>query len=58
MWLCMKLHDMEHGCIVYTELTETAAVLHGTSHVTTKQYCKYTNSVDIQKRAIKSQSLI
>ena len=25
--------DMVHGCMVYTECTETAAVLHGTSHV-------------------------
>ena len=28
--------------------------LRGTSHVTTKQHCKYATSVDIQKRAIKS----
>ena len=31
---------------------ETAAILRGTSHVTTKQRCKYTTSVDIKKRAV------
>ena len=35
------------GYIVHTECVEMAAVLHGTSHVTTKQrFCGY--SVDIQ----------
>ena len=42
---------MVHGCMVYTERAETAAVSRGTS-------CKYTTSVDIQKRAIKSYSLM
>ena len=40
---------MVHGCIVYTERAETAAVSHGTSHVATQQRCKYTTWVDIQK---------
>ena len=48
MWLCMKWRDMAHGCMMYTERAEMAAVLRGTSHVTTKQRCKYTTSVDIQ----------
>ena len=26
MWLCMKGRDMVHGCMVYTERTEMAAV--------------------------------
>ena len=39
---------MVHGCMVYTERAETTAVSRGTSHVTTKQRCKYTNSVGIQ----------
>ena len=34
--------------MVYTEYAEMAAVLHGTSHGTTKQRSKYTTSVDIQ----------
>ena len=42
-----------HGCMVYTERAATAAVSHGTSHVTTEQRCKYTTSVaDIQNSAI------
>ena len=55
---CMKCCDMVRGCMVYTEQAETAAVSHGTSHVTTKQCWKYTTSVDIQKYAIKGQLLI
>ena len=46
----MALHeviDVVHGCMVYTEHAQKAAVSHGTSHVTTKQHCKYTTSVDI-----------
>ena len=39
---------MVRGCMVYTQRAETAAVSRGTSHVTTKQRCKYTTSVDIQ----------
>ena len=50
----MKWRDVVHGCMVYTERAEMAAVSHGTSHVTVKERCKYTTSVDIQKRAIKS----
>ena len=47
-WLCMKWCDVVHGCMVYTECTETAAVSCGTCHVTTKQRCWYTTLVDIQ----------
>ena len=43
---------MGHGYTVYTENTEMAAVSHGTSHVTAKQHCKYTTSVDIQKATV------
>ena len=50
----MKWRDMVHGCMVYTERAETAAVSRDTSHVTTEQCCKYTTSADIQKRAINS----
>jgi len=39
---------MVHGCMVDTERAETAAVSRGTSHVTIKQRCKYTTSVDVQ----------
>ena len=40
MWLCKKQHDIiiVHGCTVYTERAKTAAVSHGTSHVTTKKW--------------------
>ena len=44
----MKYRDMVHGCMVYTENVEKAAVSRGTSHVTMKQRCKYTTWVDIQ----------
>ena len=44
----MKWWDMVHGCMVRTECTMVAAVSDGTSHVTTKQCCKYTTLVDIQ----------
>ena len=44
--------------VVYRTCAEMAAVSHDTSHVTTKQHCKYTILVDIQKRALKTQSLI
>ena len=40
--------------MVYTERADTAAVLCGTSHVTTKQRSKYTTSMDTENRAIKS----
>ena len=50
MWLCMKWRDMVHGWMVYTEHAETAAVSRGTIHVTTKQRCKYTTSVNIKTR--------
>ena len=48
---------MVHGCMVYTEHSEMAAVSRGTSHVSA---VKYTTSVDIQKHAIefKSQSFM
>ena len=41
MLLCMEWRDMVHGYIVYTERAEAAPVSRGTSHVTTKQRCKY-----------------
>ena len=41
---------MVHGCMVYTERAETAAVSRGTSHVS----AKYTILVDIQNRTIKT----
>ena len=44
---------MVHGCMVYTERAETAAVSRGTSHVTTKQHCEYTTLVNTQNRAMK-----
>ena len=48
MWLCMKWHGAWlYG--VHRTCAETAAVSCGTSHAR-----KYTTSVDIQKRAIKS----
>ena len=50
----MTSHDMVHSCMVYTERAKIAAVLCSTSHVTVKQHCKYTTTVDIQKRTIKS----
>ena len=57
----VALHDvtwrnMVHGCMDYTERAETASVSRGTSHVTTKQHCKYTNSVDIENALYKSYS--
>ena len=45
---------MVHGCMVYTERAKMAAVSRGISYTTTKQPCKFTTSVDIQKRVIKS----
>ena len=39
--LCV-ICDIIHGCMVYGERAETAVVSRGTSHVTTKQCCKYT----------------
>ena len=44
---------LAHGCMVYTKHAKTATISCGTSQVTTKQYCKYTTSVDVQKCAIK-----
>ena len=41
--------------MVYTERAETAAVSRGTSHVTTKQRCKYTTWVDIQNALCKKK---
>ena len=38
---------MVHGCMVYTERAEMAAVSRN------NQRCKYTTSVDVQKYAIK-----
>ena len=53
----MKWHDMMQGCVVYGAKTE--AVLGGTRHVKTKQHCKYTTLVAVQKTCYKKpQSLI
>ena len=43
---------MVHGCMVYTERANMAAVSRGTMYV--RAVSTYTTSVDIQKRAIKS----
>jgi len=40
---------MVHGCMVDTERAEMAAVSRSTSHVTVKQRCNYTTSVNIKK---------
>ena len=40
------------GCVVYTKRAEMAAVSCGASHVTTKQHCKYSTSVEIVKNAL------
>ena len=45
---------MVHGCMVYTERAETAAVSCGTGHASAVS--TYTTSVDIQKRAVKNYS--
>ena len=50
----VALRDMVLGCMVYSERAETAAVSRGTSHLTTKQRCKYITSLNIQKRTVKS----
>ena len=42
--------------MVYTERAEVAAVSCGTSHVTTKQCCKYITSEDIPKSTIRCNS--
>jgi len=42
-----EVNDIVHGCMMYTERAETAAVLRGTSRVTAKQHCQYTTWVDI-----------
>jgi len=39
---------MVHDCVVYKEHAKVAAVSHGTSHVTTKERCKYITSVAIE----------
>ena len=44
----------ERSCKVYTERAETAAVPRGTSHVTTKQRCKYTTSAEIWNALLKA----
>ena len=48
MWLCIKWRDVMHGCMVYTERAEMAAVSSGTNHARTKQCCKYAPWVDTQ----------
>ena len=54
VWLCMKRRDMVHGCMVNTELAETAAVLSGTSHVRTKQKERQSQT-DIMRRRWKKK---
>ena len=54
MWLCMKRHICAWLYGVHRTCAETAAVSRGTSHVTVKQRCKHSTSVDVLKRAIKS----
>ena len=47
MWLCMKWCDTVHGCMVYTECAETAAVSRGTSHasaVSIYHFCGYSKT--------------
>ena len=44
---CSLMYVVFHGCMEYTECTKTATVSRGTSHVTTKQHCKYTTLVNI-----------
>ena len=57
MWRCMKWRDVMHGCMVYTERADMAAVLSGTSHVRTKQRCNYTTwEHNYSKLAVKSYS--
>ena len=42
--------DVGYGAWLYTERAETAVESRGTSHVTTKQRCKYTTSMDGKKK--------
>ena len=42
------LHEVVWHAAWYTERAKMAAISSGTSHVTTKQHCKYTTLVDIQ----------
>ena len=58
LWLRMESRDMVDGCMVYTERAETATVSRDTNHVTSKQPCTYIISVDVEKRVVKSSSLI
>ena len=46
---------MAHDCMVYAECADTATVSCGTSHVTTKQHCKYITGAYL-KCTIKSNS--
>ena len=48
---------MVHGCIVYTECTETAAASSGIRHITTKQHSKYTTQVDIQNHFLSTETV-
>ena len=50
IWLCMKWHDMVHGCMEHTELARYGSSFTWHRLVTTKPRCKYTASVDIQTR--------
>ena len=47
-WLCMKWRDRVHGCMMWTERAQQmAAVSQYTSHVRSKERCKYTTWVEI-----------
>ena len=53
------LHEATwHGAWLYTERAETAAVSRGNSHVTTKERCKFTTWVHIQKRITREKSAV
>ena len=58
--LRVALHEVTwHGAWLYgvdRTCAETAAASRGTSHVRTKQRCKYTTSVHVQKLPLKSYS--
>ena len=62
-WHCKLVHDVHRMCAQTVALSygashvprmcaETAALSCGASHVTTKQHCKYTTLVDIQKSVL------
>ena len=54
--LCINWRDIMHGCMVYTEPAETAAVSHSTSHVTTTQRMSVHHFGEYSKGATKIDS--